>query len=826
MDSRQILELATTHHLAGEFAPARELYESALANEPDDANVMFRLGVLDMQCGAYDRALGWLDRVLSQVADNPRYHFVRGQVLAASHRFTDAIHAYRAALTFEAASADVLFALAAAQQSATDYPAAIDTYTSVLALEPSHADALNNLGNCHRQQGDAIGAEAAYRRAIEVRAADANALTNLGTLLESLGRLDEALVLLEAAVESAPDAPCGLVNLGVAQHQRGQFLRATACLTRALELDPTFPEASYNLGNALSALGRRREAISHYRQAIAQTPTHADAFNNLGVACQESGLHADAAQAFDAAIRLRPGFVAALNNAATLLRMLGRLAAAEAHLREALAVEPHHSVTHNNLGNVLKDQGRLAEGIDCFRRALTCDPCNVVAHSNLAYALTFQAEHAQALLHECRRWSARHEAPFRGTHRPHSNDPGTGRRLRVGYVSPDFRDHCQTLFTLPLLSHHDHGKFEIFCYSSVARPDDLTQRVARHADVWRDVRGLDDELLAHLIRDDAIDILIDLTMHMADGRPLLFARKPAPVQIAWLAYPGTTGIGAIDYRLTDPWLDPAGAEAMYSERSIRLPDSFWCYDPLTDTPPVSALPALTNGYPTFGCLNNPCKLSDPTFGLWGGVMRELKDARLLLMAPEGAARDSLIERLGQQGIDAERVAFTAFRPRADYLRTYHEFDVGLDTFPYNGHTTSLDSCWMGVPVVTRVGETAVGRAGLSQSANLGLRELVADSDTQFVDIAVQLAGDLPRLASLRGTLRARLAASPLMDGARFALNVEAAYRKVWQAWCERTRRAARDQPDGGDGLIAEPAWQGELELEARVFPPVTLTQSY
>ncbi|WP_176058739.1 tetratricopeptide repeat protein [Paraburkholderia sp. BCC1876] len=819
MDSKQILELATAHHVAGEFGPARKLYESGLAIEPGNANWTYRLGVLDMQCGAYDAALGWLDSALSLVPDNARYHFVRGQVLAGAQEFTAAIAAYRQALALEPeVSVDVLFSLAAAQQSAADYPAAIDTYTSVLALDATHADALNNLGNCHRQQGDAEHAEAVYRRALDAQPGDANALTNLGTLLEALGRLDEALVLLEAAVRAAPASPCGLVNLGVALHRRGDFARAVDLLTSAIEIDPVFPEASYNLANALHALGKKREAVIHYQRAIAQAPAHADAYNNLGIVYQEAGSRVEAANAFVTAIQLRPGFVAALNNAATLMRTLGRFADAEAHLRDALAVEPHHSVTHNNLGNVLKDQGRLADGIDSYRRALTCDPCNVVAHSNLAYALTFQAEHSQPLLHECRRWSARHEAPFRGAHQPHSNDPTPSRRLRIGYVSPDFRDHCQTLFTLPLLSHHDHERFEIFCYASVARPDDLTQRVATHADVWRDVRNLDDEQLAQTIRDDRIDILIDLTMHMADGRPLLFARKPAPVQIAWLAYPGTTGIGAIDYRLTDPWLDPAGADTMYSERSIRLPDSFWCYDPLTETPEVNALPALSNGYPTFGCLNNPCKLSDATFAMWGSVMREVADARLLLMAPAGAARASLVERLGQQDIAAERIAFTPFRPRADYLRTYHRIDVGLDTFPYNGHTTSLDSYWMGVPVVTRVGETAVGRAGLSQSANLGLRELVADTDAQFVDIAVRLARDLPRLGDIRAGLRARLAASPLMDGARFAVHVEAVYLKVWREWCDQSRRLARSRRERAGGV--------EAGGEARSLPGVGINRPF
>ncbi len=780
----QTLAVAKERHFAGDFTTARGLYERILASQPDDANVMLRLGVLELQCGANDAALAWLDQALVCSPDDARLHFARGQALTAAQQFSKAIDAYRRALTLEAHSADVLFALGAALQSVADYRGAIEVYTSALVLEPAHADTLNNLGNCHRQQGAFGIAEAAYRRALAVRPNDANALTNLGTLLEARDCPAEAVETLREAVRIAPDSPYGLLNLAVSLHGRRNFTEAAALLTRVIELDPRFPEAAYNLANTLHALGRPREALLQYQRALALQPSHADAHNNMGNVYRELGELTRAAQAFDTAIRLRPAFVAAHNNAATLMRTLGRLDEAEAHLRNVLAIDPHHSATHNNLGTVLKDKGRIDDGIDCYRQALACDPCNVVAHSNLAYALTFQSEDHQPLLDECRRWSEMHEAAC-ATHPPHENDATPTRRLRIGYVSPDFRNHCQTLFTVPLLSNHDREHFEIFCYSSVERPDDLTRRIARHADVWRDVRSLDDEELAQRIRDDRIDILLDLTMHMADGRPLLFARKPAPVQVAWLAYPGTTGIAAIDYRLTDAWLDPPESDAHYSEQSIRLADSFWCYDPLTNTPSVNPLPALSNGYVTFGCLNNPCKLTDRTLRLWSGVMREVDDARLLLMAPEGDARVRLMQRLEQHGIDGERVRFVPFRPRADYLLNYHQIDIGLDTLPYNGHTTSLDSCWMGVPVVTRVGHTVVGRAGLSQAMNLGLSELAAHSDAQFVETAVRLARDLPRLAALRDSLRERLAASPLMNGERFAAQVEAVYRMVWRQWCDQ-----------------------------------------
>ena len=792
------LALAKERHLAGDLEGARALYETVLAGDPANADVMFRLGVLGLQCAAYDDALTWLDRALGFAPEINRYHFARGQVLAALQRFDDAIDTYRALLAFDATSADLWFALASALQSNGDLRAAAKAYESAAALDPALFDALNNLGNCYRQLGEIALAQAAYRRVLAVQPQHASALTNLGTLLQACGEIDAALDLLTQAVAVAPDAPTCLLNLGVALYGQRRFDEAAVWFTRTLELAPQFPEAAYNLGNALYALGRRHEAQAQYRDAIALNPQHADAYNNLGNVSKELGEYKAAAQAFESAIDARPGFIAAYNNAGNLMRVLRRPDEAEAHFSAALAVDPNHSASHNNLGNVLKDCGALDAGIAHYRRAVASDPGNVVAHSNLAYALTFQAEHGETVLDECRRWSVQHETPLRAARLPHTNDRTGNRRLRIGYVGADFREHCQSLFTVPLFSHHDHEHFEIFCYASVERSDALTQRLATYADVWRDVRELDDERLAQQIRADDIDILVDLAMHMADGRPLLFARKPAPVQIAWLAYPGTTGIEAIDYRLTDPRLDPIDTinapdvptqTTHYSERSLRLPDSFWCYDPLTDEPAVNALPALSAGYLTFGCLNNPCKLTDRTLAMWSAVLREVPHARLLLMAPAGNADRSLAERIDRQGINLQSVSFTPFQPRTDYLCTYHQIDLGLDTFPYNGHTTSLDSLWMGVPVVTRVGETAVGRGGLSQLFNLGLTGLAGHSDEAFVRIAVELAHDWPRLAALRASLRPNMTQSPLMDGARFAAHIEAAYRQVWQAWCRRAAPA-------------------------------------
>ena len=338
----------------------------------------------------------------------------------------------------------------------------------------------------------------------------------------------------------------------------------------------------------------------------------------------------------------------------------------------------------------------------------------------------------------------------------------------------------------PVLDHHDRERFEVYCYSGVRNPDKITARLRRAAQQWRGIGGASDEQLAALVRADRIDILIDLTMHMGGCRLGAFARKPAPVQVAWLAYPGTTGVAAIDYRLTDPHLDPPVVDRSarpYSERSVRLSDTFWCYDPLCDDAPEREPPARESGRITFGCLNNFCKVSDPSLRLWSRVLLRVPESRLLMLAPEGSHRGRVMGFLDAQGVDPARLRFAAPRPRPEYLRLYQEIDVCLDTLPYNGHTTTLDALWMGVPVVTRVGQTVVGRAGYSQLTNLGCSELIARDDDAYVETAARLAKDAARLADLRRTLRARMKQSPLMDGPRFAHHLEIAFRAVWEEWC-------------------------------------------
>jgi predicted O-linked N-acetylglucosamine transferase (SPINDLY family) len=755
------LESATAHHRAGRLSEARRLYRELLAVRPRHPITLFRLGLLELQEGRAQEALSALSAAVDLAPGSGLFQFGRGQALSALARWPDAVQAYERALE----------------------------------AEPALVDAWAQLGIARQRSGQLTSAIAAYRRALSLDPGSPGVHGNLGAALGEAGELTEAIRLLERARALEPDVIAHAVNLGLALDRSGRHAEAAVLLEQVSRSAPDSVEAAFNLAQALRALDRTDEAVAAYQRAIALRPGFSQALTNLGNLHRERGELVQARAAYEAALRASGDDLVALNNLAVLLRSFGQLEEAQALLERALAPSRDHPVLQDTLGNVLKDAGLLQEALACFRRSLALDPQRASTHSNLAYSLSFCETDPQALLEECRRFQSRFAAAISARSRwDRDHDPE--RRLRIGYVSPDFREHCQALFMRPLLASHDHHAFEIVCYSSVVRADARTRELAALADRWHEVQRLDDAALAERIDADRIDVLVDLTMHMAGGRPLLFARKPAPVQIAWLAYPGTTGLNAMDYRLSDARLDPPGTALPYSERTLWLSDSFWCYDPLTAAPEVGPLPALERGRLTFGCLNNPCKLTDATLALWAPVLRALPETRLHLLAPRGRFRGSLSERFEALGVDARRLEFKDFRPRAQYLASYRDIDLGLDTFPYNGHTTSLDALWMGVPSVTRTGPTVVGRGGASQLHQLELGGLVAESDAAFIEIARDWAGDLERLAQLRATLRTRFARSSLMDGARFARGIERCYREAWRDHCARVEHHAspRAQP--------------------------------
>jgi protein O-GlcNAc transferase len=674
------------------------------------------------------------------------------------------------------------------------------------------------------QRGSMERAFEMTRALLETSPYDPELLNLAGACCFGMGHRAEAVAYWEHAVLKQPDFAMAYNNLGVVLHELGRHAESEAAFRRALDNDPELAEANNNLGSLLLATGRLAQGEAAFRRALASRSDYPEAWRNLAIALQKLHRLAEAEVVYRNLVDAQPYSSQACNDFGVVLTDMGRLAEAEAVFRRALDISPENAMVHANLANVLCDMDRsdeavgaalrsielnpnqantyvtlafaldrqnsgdLSGAIAAYRRAIELDPDCLVAYSNLAFTLPFVSDNGYEILEECKRLAARFEAPVNCPDVSYANHPSPHRRLRIGYISPDFRDHCQRYYMTPLLRHHDHNAYEIWCYSSVRKPDGVTRQLECLADVWRDVCELSDEDLGTQISADQIDVLVDLTMHMKDGRPRLFARRPAPVQVTWLAYPGTTGSNAIGYRLTDPWLDPLefpDADARYTERSIRMPDTFWCFDPLVTGVCANGLPADRNGHVTFGCLNNPRKLTDQMIRMWASVLVSLPRSKMILLVGNGVAREQVSLKFHALGVDRSRLSYVSHQPRDEYLRTYQRIDIALDTFPYNGHTTSLDGLWMGVPVVTIIGTTAVARGGYSLLSNLDLPDLAARSEEEFVQISVRLARDLPRLRKLRSSLRTRLEQSPLMDHERFSRGIEQAYRGMWMEWCRQ-----------------------------------------
>ena len=731
---------------AEQYAEAAKLIHALTERFPSYAFGWTMLGAVCARMGQGESALAHMQKAASLSPDNPDVHSNLGNQLQRLGRPEEAEACLLRALQIKPDHAEAHNILGIVYLSMGRHSQAETRFLRALQISPDYVEAYNNLGVTLKDLNRLDEAEACCRRALRDRPDFVEAHGNLGAILMRAGRLSEAESSFRRALQLKPDHAGVHAVLGKLLRELGRLDEAVASYRRAQEIDPDRTEARYDLCSTLLELGRLDDAVANYRRILASRPDYAEAHNNLGIA----------------------------------LKKLGRLDEAEASCRQAISIKPDYADAHSNLGGILKDAGRLDEAMACDRRAIELDPGNAAIHSNFLYTLSFHPDFDErAILAEMELFAAAHLRAIPPLKPAAAHRHKSGRRMRIGYVSPDFRNHCQSFFTLPLLSHHDRTKYEIHCYAHLPRPDLISARLAEHADVWHATHLKSDEQLAAQISGDGIDILVDLAMHMANGRPLLFARKPAPVQLAWLAYPGTTGNPAMDYRITDPWLDPPEfGDDRYTEASLRLPDSFWCYDPLISGLQPNPLPAASAGHLTFGCLNNFCKITDATLGRWGPVMARLPSSRLILLSASGRHRQRVLDRLAQFDIAAERIEFVGFQPRWQYLQTYRRIDICLDTLPYNGHTTSLDAYWMGVPVVSRVGASVVGRAGWSQLNNLGLAELAAFDDASFIDIAVGLASDWSRLQHLRMTLRSRLEASPLMDGKRFAAAFESLYRQI------------------------------------------------
>jgi predicted O-linked N-acetylglucosamine transferase (SPINDLY family) len=565
---------------------------------------------------------------------------------------------------------------------------------------------------------------------------------------------------------------------------RGEPGAAVARFEQALQLSPDSVGLYSNMGLALMALGRLEEARFSFEQALYLQPDLAEAHNNLGLALLNQDRVAEARLRFERALELRPDLADARNNLGLAYDAQGEPDQALASFERAAWIDPDHFGALANLANARKDQGRAAEAIAFYRKALASRPDDAAVHSNLLLAMQYLpgADPAEFLA-EARCYARAHTEPSAGAIEPHPTRSPAGRRLRIGYVSADFREHPVVSFLEPILAAHNRDRFEIVCYADVPRPDAITRRLEGYADRWRTLVGLSDPQAAERILEDDTDILVDLAGHTGGNRLRLFARKPAPLQVSYLGYLGTTGLTAMDYYITDAHADPPGlSEAYYQEKLIRLPECAFCYAP-GPAPELSAdPPARRSGQVTFGCLNSPAKVSDEVLAAWSRVLAAVPGSRLVIRAGVGrSAEERARDLLTERGIAPDRLDFAGpTATRFAYLTLYHAVDIALDPFPYNGVTTTCDALWMGVPVISLAGRMSVSRQGVRFLRSVGLDELLAETPDDYVRIAAELARDLARVSELRAGLRERMSCSPLMDAHRLTRDLEAAYVGIWE----------------------------------------------
>ncbi|MDB5329844.1 MAG: tetratricopeptide repeat family protein, partial [Phycisphaerales bacterium] len=565
----------------------------------------------------------------------------------------------------------------------------------------------------------------------------------------------------------------------------GQLAQAEALYRQALNASPRHHEALHYLGVVALRVRQFEAAIGLMRQSIGEAPGIVVYRTNLGLALAEARRFEDAIVCQRQVIALAPTAPGAHSNLGDSLAALGQRESAIECYRKELSLHPASGKVWSNLGVDLGGTGRIPEAIACYRRSIALLPGISAIHSKLLMLLHFDPQaDAASIRDEHRRWADRHAAPLSSEIRPHPNDRAPGRRLRIGYVTPDFWLHVVGRAMLPVLANHDHGRFEVFCYSAATFPDAMTHQLKSHADVWRETADLSDAQLAEQIRQDQIDVLVDLTLHMGGSRMLTFARKPAPVQITYVGYAASTGLPAMDYRITDIHLDPPETPSDGPERLLRLPHCYWAYRPPTQTPDVGQLPALRNGYVTFGSFNNFRKINPGVIDVWARLLRELPGSRLTLLLRGGTANEHVYRLFEHQGVPREQIRLLPFQPLDAYFQLYQEVDISLDPFPYNGGITSLDSLWMGVPFVTLAGRRAVSRAGLSLLTNLDLPDLIAHSADEYVQKTLDLARDTGRMDHYRQSLRARMLGTALMNEQQFTRDLEALYSEAWDRWRE------------------------------------------
>jgi protein O-GlcNAc transferase len=810
--------LGNVFFATGEFEEAAACYKTALRLKPNSTEILCNLGVVFAEIGLLSEAATSFRNTLELNPDFYEAHRNLGALLQQQGHFGEAITHLRRSVNPDQHDAKAYFALGTALYQDGQLGEAAENFQTAIRIAPDFAEAHSNLGLVLRDLGHMRQAEASFRNAIQLKPNCYETYNNLGTTLTSLQRIEEAKQAYLAALQLNPNFAEAYCNLGVLLKKQGSVSDAETSFNKAIQLKPNYAEAYNNLGNLLKDWGRMDDAEAAYKHAVQIKPDFFQAHNNLGNVFYARGEWNAAELRYRAAISLKPDFAQAQSNLANVLLALRQIEQAELTYREAIRLDPALDQAHNNLGNLLLDQGCYREAEDCYlealrinpesaevysnlgnvyksirrldaaeacyRKAINLKPTDSKFYSNLLLTILYSEKSKEQIFLEQQKFGEIFENQYKTTWGGYKNTKDSQRRLKIGYVSGDFFDHSMSFFITPILEAHDRSKFEIFAYYNNNKVDGITEKIKNIVDHWTACSSLSDKQMFDLIRNHKIDILVDLSGHTANNRLSVFARKPAPIQMTWMGYPGSTGLSAIDYRITYDSLDPPRlTEQFHTEKLLRLPDSEICFKPIIEAPCINELPALTKNKFVIACLNNHSKISDSSIFLWVKLLNRIPNSVFILGNASGTeVEKQFIGMLNHQKIDPSRLILQPKLPLKKYWELYHSIDLCVDPFPYNGGTTSLQSLWMGVPVVSLAGDSTHSRAGLAVLHRANLESFVANTEEQYVDLAIFWSNNLKELSEIRHDLRKRI--SSLSHKAKpSALIIENEYTKAWEKYC-------------------------------------------
>ena len=687
-------------------------------------------------------------------------------------------------ITFDAKSSFGWKSLGVIQKKNQMHERALASMVQASLLDPNDSEIYLNKGIIQKELNRFSEALESLFTALKIKPNYAEAYNAIGNIYEQNAQYELSIQAYKKYLEIKPDCFLGLNNLGKVLTDQASFEEAEYCLLLSAIKNPQHPETHNNLGVLYEASGRLIDAEQSYLRALEIAPNFSEALNNLGALCNARGQLVRAEQLFLRALEINENHAETYNNFGNCLKEMGRFTESINYFEKALTLKPRLAPAHKNLGVVLKDLGRLDEAEVCYRRALELKPDYAEAFSSLLFTLNYHPDKSsEEIFAAYQEYDQRFCVPLRDQWRPFSNPLEPNRRLRVGYVSPDFRFCSARHFLEPLLANHDKSAVEVFAYAQLAVEDEMTAAYKGYVDHWVPTLGMGDADLVGRIRADQIDILVDTAGHSANSRLGVFARKPAPVSLSWLGFGYTSGLSAIDYYLTDEITAPPGSEHLFSETPWPLDPASLVYRPAQGMGEVNTLPALSRGYVTFGTLTRSVRINHRTIRVWAQILQQVPNARLVIDSgsyKEVLMQDSLAELFAAQGISRDRLEIGCHSPW-DVLRG---IDIGLDCFPHNSGTTLFETLYMGIPFITLADRPGMGRLGSSILRALGRSEWIAQTEEEYVRKAVALASDLPALEVNRAHQRGQMEASPLMDESGYARKVESAYRMMFKRWCE------------------------------------------